>query len=42
MSCHFECDMFLVTMVGIMLGALYVFNDAPNENNIYLWDGNLD
>jgi hypothetical protein len=31
--------MFLIAMLGIVLGALYVFNDAQNENDNYLWDG---
>jgi hypothetical protein len=36
--------MFLIAVFGIVLGALYVFERVPNrnENDIDVWDGNLD
>lgn len=39
MSYQFEYDVFIFVFFGMILGALYVVNDVPNENNIYLWDG---
>lgn len=44
MSCQYEYDMFLIAVFGIVLGALYVFERVPNrnENDIDVWDGNLD